>query len=519
MGNTKSKKYWKSPQQFVNNGKFNAEAKNEFSKSTAEALADELDTKKGTNRRDFLKAMGFTTSVAAIVACQAPVRKIVPYAQKPVDVTPGVPNYYASTFYNGYDYADIVIKTREGRPIHIEGNELSKITKGSTGVRVNSSTLTLYDSSRLPNPLKNGEKTDWETALSDIETNLSSVEGRKVLLTETVISPTSKKLIKEFSEKFDIEHIEYDAVSYSGMLDANAKTLGKRVIPSYDFEKADVILGVEADFLSTWLFPNKFIPEYSKRRNPNKKMNKHFQFETNLTVTGSNADIRVALKPSEYGAVIVGIYNELAKTLGEKTVSFTSPNKSLSEEIKKTAKALLKAGKNGLVVCGINHSETQVLVNKINNLLGSYGNAISLSQTINLKNGDDKKVRDLILDMNAGKVGALITSNVNPAYNLKNAEEYISGVKKVLFSAALANKNNESASIKKYALPLQHQMESWGDFEAITGEYGFAQPVIQPFFNTKQFEEILLLLLGKKVSYREYVSLQWGGSPNGELSP
>ena len=159
-----SKKYWKGLPELHNSPEFQEQLKNEFSEPLPidEFLNSDDSESKGTSRRDFLKVMGFSTAAVALAACETPVNKSIPYVVKPEEVTPGVANFYASTFYDGHDYASVLVKTREGRPIKIEGNDLSKVSHGATSARVQSSVLSLYDGSRLNGPLAKGNPTTWK---------------------------------------------------------------------------------------------------------------------------------------------------------------------------------------------------------------------------------------------------------------------------------------------------------------------------------------------------------------------
>ncbi|SVE22922.1 uncharacterized protein METZ01_LOCUS475776, partial [marine metagenome] len=241
-----------------------------------------------TSRRDFLKFLGFSTAAATLAACETPVNKVIPYVVKPEEVTPGVSNYYASTMYDGHDYGSILVKTREGRPIKVEPN----ITAINT--RIQASVLSLYDSERLRNPIKNGIESDWESVDSEISAELEKISangGKITILSSTILSPSTKQIIIDFSSKYgNVNHIQMDAVSYSGILDANEATFDVRVLPSYSFDKAHVIVSFGADFLGNWGSID-YATQYGIGRNPRSgTMSKHYQLESTLSLTGSNAD-------------------------------------------------------------------------------------------------------------------------------------------------------------------------------------------------------------------------------------
>ena len=220
---------------------------------------------KGTSRRDFLKVLGFSFASAAVLAsCKRPVQHALPYVIQPPEITPGKSLYYATSFYDGHEYCSILVKTRDGRPIKIEGNDLSLFNGEGTTARVQASVLSLYDDARLKNPTIDDETASWDEVDKQIRSGLSDIDSREgdiVLLTSSIISPSTIKLIGEFGSQFkNFKWIRYDAVSYSSILEANSICFGKAVIPDYHFGNADIVVSVNADFLGTWLSPVHFIP-------------------------------------------------------------------------------------------------------------------------------------------------------------------------------------------------------------------------------------------------------------------
>ncbi len=306
---TKAKKYWKGLAELNNDPVVDQLKHNEFVEEIPvdEFLGDKELSSSSTSRRDFLKFLGFTTAAATLVACETPVNKVIPYVIKPEEITPGVANYYATTMYDGHDYASVLVKTREGRPIKIDAN------KSATNARIQASVLSLYDSGRLKNPMKGGVDTDWRTVDTEIIAKLNEIKnnrGKIAILSSTIISSSTTKLIADFSAAYgNVVHVQMDAVSYSGMLDANEGSFGVRVLPTYNFDKADVIVSFGADFLGNWLNVD-YASAYAAARNPKSgKMAKHYQVESTLTLTGSNADDRVQIKPSEQAGLLSNLYS------------------------------------------------------------------------------------------------------------------------------------------------------------------------------------------------------------------
>ncbi|MEC7646091.1 MAG: TAT-variant-translocated molybdopterin oxidoreductase [Bacteroidota bacterium] len=490
----KNKKYWKGIGQLKNDPNIEKLSHNEFAEELPldDFLSEDLST-TSTSRRDFLKFLGFSTAAATLASCESPIVKSIPYVVKPDEITPGVANYYATSIYDGRDYASVLVKNREGRPIKIENN------KTCTNARVQASVLSLYDSARLRNPIKNGEEADWLSLDSEIKERLANLNGKKiVLLTSTIISPSLNSLIDDFSSQYsNVSHVMYDSIAYDGMLNANMQSFGLRAIPNYYFDKANIIVSFGADFIGNWL-NNDYSTDYIKGRNPKtSKMSKHYQIETNLSLTGSNADKRIPIKPSEQKMLLSDLYVSLAK--GQK------PNDSRLTEI---SKKLLSNKGQSLIVCDSNDVNTQLIVNGINSILDNYNKTLSLKSPSYIRQGDSDKVDNLIQEMNAGQIGALITYNVNPSYNLYNAKEFDRGLSKVDVKISTASYNDETASLMEYVCPNHHNLESWGDCHPSHNTYTLMQPTIAPLFNTRQFEETLLRWMNKE-NYHRYLSDFW----------
>ena len=492
------KKYWQSFGELNQTQSFQESSKNEF-KEELLPLAD-LDDKgildAKTPRRDFLKYLGFSTAAAAVAAsCEMPIRKAVPFLNKPQSVVPGVANYYASTYVNGGDAISVIVKQRDGRPIKIEGNELSTITNGGTNAQAQASVLDLYDNTRLRYPMQKDGKGFKEVTGFDAFDKMvgTAIAGKAVaVLTSTVNSPTTLAIIKEFLAKCPAgsRHVEYDAVSYSGMLLANEACYGKRAIPSYHFDKAKVIVSLGADFLGTWLSPTEFSSQYAKNRKvtgEKPELSKHFQFESMMSLTGSNADDRYTHKPSETGVVALA----LAAKLG---VAVTAPaigDAKLAKGIE-TAAAALKANSGAaLVVCGSNDVNIQMIVNAINEAVGANGKTINWAITSNYKNGIDADMLKLVDDMNSGAIGAVLINGVNPAYSYSDSKKFKDALAKVV-TVSFNGTMDETTEQCKYILPSHHWLESWGDAEPKTGYFSLLQPTINPLFKTRAFQTSLI---------------------------
>lgn len=504
-----TKKYWKGLEELNQSPEFVKHSKNEFAEELPiDELLSESKVNNPTPRRDFLKALGFGMGAVALAACnEAPVKKAIPYLIKPEEITPGIPNYYTSN-YNGLG---VLVKTREGRPIKIEGNPNDPISKGGTDAVSQASVLDLYDSSRLKNPMMNNAESTWDAVDKFVKAALATATNVRIV-SSTIMSPSSKSVIADFATKYpSTKHITFDASSYSGIINANNNSFGKAVIPSYNFDKAEVIVSFGADFLGTWISPVEYTKQYVSNRNHKsleaKKMSRHIQFETILSTTGTNADARYAHKPSEQGLAVLALYNAIASKAGAATVSGAAVR--FDKIINETATELWNAKGKSLVVCGSNDVSVQVAVNAINSLLGNYGATIDLDNYSNQKQGNDAEMVELVKDMNAGKVDAIIFYGANPAYSYANNAEFVEGLKKVKTKISLADRADETAMLCDVVAPANHYLESWSDVSVKRGVYSVVQPTIAPVYNTRQAQVSLLTWADANADFFTYLRAYW----------
>ena len=512
-----NKKYWKNLAELnsANNDVFDELENKEFIQEipVEEFLSDKENLENSsTSRRDFLKFIGFSTAAATLAACEGPVVKSIPYVVQPKEIIPGIANYYATTIGNGYDFANVLIRSREGRPIKVEKNKLAPDSKSANG-RVHASILDLYDNARLAQPTKDNMPISWFGFEYETKSSLEDISSRNkeiVLLTQTFASPSTKRLIQDFKLKYNnVNHITYDSFSESAALDAFETRYGIRGLSNYDFSKSKVIVSVGADFLGDWQ-GGGYDCSYAKGRIPDSgKMSRHIQFESNMTLSGANADLRVPLKLNEQKLVLIEIYKSVVgnKIQLKSDIKLDKKTKNIVDRLINEIKS---AGKGSVIISGIKEEGYQSLVLEINEKLKSY--SFDPSNIILTRSSDDKKISDLISRMNNGEVGALIMSGVNPVYSLADSKNFSEGLRKVDMSICFSMKNDESAIASKYVAAANHYLESWGDFELVSGEFSLAQPVIRTLFDTKQFQELLLVWTENKTSIHDYIKNHWQSS-------
>jgi MoCo/4Fe-4S cofactor protein with predicted Tat translocation signal len=499
-----NKKYWKSVEELENSSIVEALKNNEFVEEipTDEFLGNgDALASSSTSRRDFLKYVGFSTAAATLAACEGPVHKSIPYVLQPEQIIPGVADYYATTVFDGFDFANLLVKTREGRPIKIDNNSIAG-AKFTANARIHASILSLYDSMRLKEPKIEGKTSTWSAVDAKLKTSLADAKakaGQVVLLTNTLASPSTERLIGEFIAKNPTaKHVVYDAVSSSEALDAFETVYGERALVDYDFSKASLIVSVGADFLGDWQ-GGGYDSGYAQGRIPkNGKMSRHFQLEANMTLSGAAADKRVPMSVANQKQALVHLYNIVTGS----TVAVSLEDK-FKAEVTKAGQQLKAAGSKGVLVSGIQDKNAQLLVLAINQVLASE--AFSTSGTRQIRKGSNEKVAQLIKDMKAGSVHTLIMSGVNPVYTLADSASFVAGLKKVNTSVSFSLKEDETALVSTVAAAVPHYLESWGDLSLTKGTYSLTQPTIRPLFDTKQFQDVLMSLNGIGGTYYDYV--------------
>jgi molybdopterin-containing oxidoreductase family iron-sulfur binding subunit len=500
-----TKRYWQGLEELRNEADFVKHAHKEFGDTT-------ILEESGTARRDFLKMLGFGMAAVSLAACEAPVRKAIPYLNKPEDIEPTIPTWYASTYTDGGDYCSVLVKTREGRPIKIEGNPASSISRGGTGTRAQASVLSLYDNEKLKGPQKNGKAISWENLDKEVRAALAGAQNIRIV-SGTILGPATSGVIEAFQSAYPSARlVQYDANSAFGLTQAHGGAM-----PDFDFSKANVIVGLSCDFLGTWVAPDEFAKQWAENRrlsstkSGKKTMSRHYQFESILSLTGANADYRTPIKPSQEGLVAAQLLKLLGGTIS--TPSVTVPH------LDKAARDLRAAGAGrALVVSGSNDVAVQTIVAEINRILGSYGSTIP--GVTNYKQGNDAAMNGFIDDVKARRVDAVIFYGANPVYDHPRGRELAEALPTVKVRISMGERADETGSLCQYHAPDSHYLESWGDAEPKPGYFSLCQPTISTIFKTRQAQVSLLSWADFDSDFAEYLKAYWsqnvltgGGEP------
>ncbi len=489
-------------------------------------------------RRRFLSLMGASAALAATVACKSPDQDtIVPYTKKPADVIPGVANYYASTYQEGLIPYGVLIKTREGRPIHIDGNDEHPMFKGKTSLRAQAEIIGLYSPDRLRGPKLDGKATDWKLVRAHVSSALkkAAASGKGVLLlTPAVISPTRRSVIESLkAEVPTLRHVEWEPALSPSERESAASLYGEALVPAYHLDAADVIVAVEADFLGAMDSQVTAIAGYARRRkvlSPDEAISRLYAVEGAMSLTGTKADHRLRLRPSQAARFLFAVAKTLngkhgmvlpaglgADVLAPFDMATIAEEQKLDREVLRAMIGdLARAGGKSLVMVGPSlPSEAHAAAALINGMLGAEGNTVETAYSpkpVSLASPGD--VAALAGEMASGVFSAAIYWDVNPLHALPDPDGFRKAMQKVPLNVRLGLEEDETAEACRAVLPVNHWMESWGDYEAAANLLSLQQPVIRPLYDTVQGEEILLgwvRALGGEgaADYRTYLMDRW----------
>jgi molybdopterin-containing oxidoreductase family iron-sulfur binding subunit len=470
------------------------------------------------SRRDFLRAAGFAFLGAAVAGCS---RGPTEYALSPVAPAPGqVPGRtldYATTCGACSAGCGLLARVRDGRPIKIEGDPDHPLSHGGVCAMGQAALLGLYDRLRLQQPLKEGQPSTWTVVDADIRRRLGEIRhngGTVRVLSGTLTNPTTRAKVAEFLAYCgNGSHVQYDPLSCSAIQRAHELTHQRRLLPHYLFDQARVIVGVDADFLGTWLSPVEFTAAWSAGRQPTgnpPRMSYHAQFESRLSLTGSKADERYRVLPGEVGLLLT----HLAMRLGPRAnrplnTTGIEPPPVPAAVLDRLADSLWQQREHSLIVCGTQEVAHQVLCNFLNDVLGNYGKTLDIDRPSLQAQGDEVALQQLMQDLRGRHVDALVVLDCNPVYDLPNGEEFAGLLRQVPLTVACAERPDETTAACKYVCPLPHPLAAWGDAEPVRGLVSLAQPTMLPLEDSRPVLEILARWMGRPRPALDSIQEYW----------
>ena len=472
-------------------------------------------------RRDFMKVVGVTFAAVGATACaRLPERHVLPYVQKPEETVPGRASWYATACRTCSAGCGLLMKSRDGRPIKVEGNPEHPLSQGGVCAAGQAGVLDLYDGDRLRAPLLAGAPAKWDALDAEVAKGLApyAANGKALaIVTPTVTGPASLAAIAALQQRFPgARHVVHEADDIGAIAAAHALTHSRHLVPALHFDRAEYVLAFGADYLGTWLQPAAFTKQWAKTRAVSagkKSMSHTIQVETRLSLTGSNADERVRVLPSELRPLVLALAAKIAADTGA-DLGLPANAGEKAALVAQWAKDLLANKGKSLVVADDADVAVQGAVAFINQQLGNYGATLDLNSHLQSNQGDAAAEQALLADIGSGAVTGLILCGVNPAYDSATPGAWAAAIQKAAVSIAVANRHDETAKLCKIVAATSHALESWGDLETIAGTLTVQQPLVNPLFETRQTEDSLLVwagtqLGGKQATFLPFMQATW----------
>ena len=510
--------WWRTLEERADTPEFLERLYNEFP-SQIEAISDPVE------RRSFLKLMGASMALAGITACtRQPEEKIVPYVRQPEETIPGKPLFYATAMTLGGVATGVLVETHEGRPTKIEGNPDHPSSLGAADVFAQAAVLDLYDPDRVRTITNLGEIRPWPAFIAAIRAALTAqqaVRGAGLrILTESVGSPTFAAQIRDLLARFpDARWHQWDPASPENAKAGSKAVFGEYVDARYHFDRADIILSLDSNFLSSGPGCLRASREFASRRNPANidRMNRLYVAETMPTSTGARADHRLPATPAEVEAIAIG----LAQAVDERTVP-PGGGPALSATHRKWADAAAKDLQahrgTSLVVAGESQPAiVHALAHAMNAALGNVGKTVEYIQPSEIQPVDQlASLRDLTADLKAGRVDVLVILGGNPVYTAPADLGFAVALDNVPLRVRLSLHEDETSARCHWQIPEAHFLEAWSDATADDGTTSIVQPVIAPLYGGKSVHEVLAAMTDRlEESGHDVVRNHWmtqGGS-------
>ncbi len=484
----KGSRLWRSIDELANTPEFQAAVEKEFP-SAAQEWIDPV------SRRGFLKLMGASMALAGMAGCtKQPEETIYPYVHQPEDLVLGKPMYFATAHPLPVGATPLLVKSSEFRPIKVDGNPEHPYNAGSSDVFAQGSLLALYDPDRSQRVLYRGENRNWGEFVQALQEKVASTkDGTGIyFLSATITSPTLARQWQQVQKAYPKAKLaQYDPAIAGTTAEKGGNT-------QYDLSAASVLVSLDADFISSASYPgfHKLVRDYAfGRKQPQNGMNRLYAIESSTTTTGMKADHRLGLRASEIPAFAA----ELAKAVGVAGVN--PPAYAWTDEQQKFLAALVKdlkanAGKSAVIPSLYQPPVVTDLALAINNALGNVGKTVFVTdETVNpLPSNQLADIKDLVADLNAGKVDWLIILNSNPIYDAPADLDFLSAFNKANIVVHLGSHVDETGENAHWHIPSAHYLESWTDARAYDGTVSIVQPMIDPLYGGKQVHDFFQLL-------------------------
>ncbi len=499
--------YWRSLDEHANTPEFQ-----EFLQAEFPTLAGELQ--RPSSRRRFLKLMGASLGLAGLTACRWPKEHIVPATRQPYDRIPGVPSHYATAFELNGVATGLLVTSYEGRPIKIEGNDLHPFSRGRTNSWMQAAILELYDPNRSQRVVQREDQAitphrrwdEFDAFVSQHFDELRTSRGSRLcVLHENTSSPSFARMKAKFRAAFpEAELYEYEPISRDSEIEGARLAFGTPLRSHLHLDKADVIVSLDSDFLMTHPAAVKYAGDFAARRRPvDGKMSRFYTFEGGMSLTGSLADHRTAVRPSEIGVLVRQLARQLADELHvSDTPQWLAPAKSESSVDHKVIESLAHdlaahRGRCAIVVGPNQPPEVHAIAQHLNAWLDAPGNTVSYTAEPDAERESHvANITRLVERMRAGNVDTLVMLGGNAVYDAPADLEFAGALEQVPTRIHLSLYDNETSQLCSWHAPRAHFLEAWGDARAWDGTLSICQPLIEPLYNGRTPTELLALITG-----------------------
>ncbi len=519
------REYWRSLDQLADKPEFREFVEREFPDHASEML-DPI------SRRKFLFLMAASLSFAGLTACRRPVHEILPAAATTVEQVPGVATYYATIMPLGGYAQGLLVRSNDGRPTKVEGNPLHPSSLGATSAYAQASILDLYDPDRSQKVKKGGAASTWKDFVATVQPLFATLKGRGGaglrVLSEKVCSPTLADLRAQMMAAMpQAKWVEYEPVNLDNALEGTRVAFGQPMHAHYSYDKADVVLALDSDFLCVSYGSVLNLKNFSKRRKVESHhhldLNRLYVVESNFTVTGAAADHRLRLRTGEVRNFAFALAAELLKMpemqAGDVATVIEKLGKADGGKFGKWIGALAKdlaahKGKSVIVAGSKQPPAVHAVVCLLNRALGNEG------QTVRYTRAFDEQftrmtdaLKELAREIDQGAVETLLILGGNPAYNSPADIDMASKIRKVPNSIRLGLYEDETTDAAKWHVNEAHYLESWGDGRSYDGTASIQQPLIEPLYGGKSAIEVVSLLLGEERAGYDLVKSYWMKQP------
>jgi len=508
----------------------------------------ETNPDEGLSRRRFMALFGASAALATGAGCKATHSRaaVVPYTKKQEEIVPGVADYYASTFQAGEIAYPVLVKTREGRPIYVEGNDEHPLYRGKTSLHAIADLLGLYDPDRLHGPYLDGRPTTWSEAIDRLAQGLQAAasSGKPVvLITPALLSPSRRALLDQLREALPgLRHVQWEPTADHAGRRAERELYGENRLTQYRFDKASMIVALEADFLGTLGDTVTATAGFASMRRPASfagPMNRLVVLEGGMSLTGSKADVRIPVRPSSLSRIAFGLLRAVHVKTGRPlpeglTLAALEPfaleklpeGKAHASSLESIVSDLAAAGEKALVLAGPAASpEAHAACLALNAMLGAEGTTVLGEQALPgpaLASPDELK--QLVDEMAAGKIAGVLFWDVNPGYDYPDQDAFKAAVGRVPLRVRLGLIPDETASLCSLVLANHHWLECWNDFESGADTLTLQQPLVAPLYDTLQAEDVVLRILDKlghkqTASYEGWIKQRWQSEVQPKQSP